>query len=304
MKILDKFKKPIVVIGISTLAATGIIVGTLCKLDVLTVNNGQASFEKNNLPILKEYNSWTENIKDVLKENYITKKVYEKDVINNYYTLVNDNNIHPINNVANNDLMITYSKDTENRFPIVILPKIKISYFKNEILSGQMDSFEAPAIKGEYKYFDKKWFIKNSYLTRQAKDESIAEINKMVESVNLYFRNQDEIKNSWSNVIPNTLALSDGQKINIATNEMAYMVDGPINCKPEIIFSDTGRIMACTEIPTKDGSTVKIKFIHKDAKDSEYKKVEEIWTVKNDNGTVTILRPNGYPITRNLTKEK
>lgn len=300
MGILDKLKKPIIVIGISTLAATGIIVGTLCKLDVLTINNGQASFEKNNLPILKEYNSWTENIKDVLKENYITKKVYEKDIINKYYTLVNDNNIHPINNEANNDLMITYSNDTE-RFPIVILPKIKISYFKNEILSGQMLSFEAPAIKGEYKYFDKKWFIKNLYLTRQTKNESITEINKMVQSVNQYFREQDEIKNSWSNVIPSTLALIDGQKINISTNEMAYMVDGPTNCKPEI-FNDTGRIITCTEIPTNDGSTTKVKFIHKDAKDSEYKKVEEIWTVKNDNGTVTILRPNGYPITKNLTK--
>lgn len=303
MKILDKFKKPIIVIGISTLVATGIIIGTLCKLDVLTVNNGQASFEKNNLPILKEYNSWTENIKNVLKENYITKKVYEKDVINNYYTLVNDNNIHPINNVANNDLMITYSKDTENRYPMVILPRIKISYFKNEILSDQMLSFEAPAINGEYKYFDKKWFIKNSYLTRQTKDESITEINKMVQSVNQYFRKQDEIKNSWSNVIPSTLALIDGQKINISNNEMAYMVDGPTNCKPEI-FNDTGRIITCTEIPTNDGSSVKVKFLHKDAKDLEYKKVEEIWTVKNDNGTITILRPNGYPITRNLTKEK
>ena len=303
MKILDKLKKPIVVIGISTLAATGIIIGALCKLDVLTINNGQALFEKNNLPILKEYNSWTETMKNVLKEDFITKKVYEKEVINEYYTLVNENNIHPINNEANNDLMITFSKDTENRYPMVILPKIKISYFKNDHLSDQMLSFEAPYINGEYKYFDKKWYIKNSYLVRQTKDESIAEINKMVQSVNQFFRKQDEIKNSWSNVIPSTLALIDGQKINISTNEMAYMVDGPTNCKPEI-FNDTGRIITCTEIPTKDGSTVKVKFLHKDAKDSEYKKVEEVWTVKNDNSTVTILRPNGYPITRNLTKEK
>lgn len=300
MKILDKLKKTDIAIVISTLVATGIIVGILYKLDVLTINNGHISFEKNNIPIIKEGKLWTETINNILKDDCSTKKVYEKEIINKYYTHVNDNNIHPINNVSNNDLMISFNINLMERFPIQAFPKIEISYFKNEILSNEKQNLEAPYIGGSYKYFDKKWYIANSYLTKQTKDESITEINKMVQSVNLYFKKQDEIKNSWSNVILSTLALIDGQKINIATNEIAYMIDGPTNCKPEI-FMD-GRIMTCTEIPTKDGSTAKVKFLHKDVKDSEYKKVEEIWTVKNDNSTVTISRPNGYPITQNKSE--
>lgn len=303
MKISDKTKKTIIA-GLAIfaiIASIGMLLSMLTKQNVVNYNDGHISFEKNNLPVVKELKQWTETIQNLIKGN-TNKKVYKDEMINKYYTLIEGVSFPAIINVNedNKDLMITFNSDDIARFPISVYPKIGINYYLNNgFLSNEITSINAPYIKGSYKYFDKKWYIDNSFLTRLTKDASIIEINKIIDTVNRYIIAQKDINDSWSNVIPDTLSFIDATEFKISDNEVAYIIDGTADCKFEL-FNNSGRKIPCTEIKTKDGSTAKVSFLVKEMKDSTYKKVEEIWTVKNDNGVISIARPNGYLIQKGM----
>lgn len=303
MKITDKTKKTSIA-GLATLAiiaAIWMLLSMLTKQNVINNNDGHISFEKNNLPVLKELKQWTENIQNLIEGN-THKEVYVDETINKYYTLIEGVSFPAIINVNedNKDLMLSFNSNDIARFPTSVYPKIWINYFLNNgFLSNKSTSIDAPYIKGSYKYFDNQWYIDNSFLSKQTKDASIIEINKIIDTVNRYTIAQEDINASWSNVIPDTFAFRDATKFNISDNEVAYIIDGTADCKFEL-FTYSGRKIPCTEIKTKDGSTAKVSFLVKDIKDSTYKKVEETWTVKNDNGVISIARPNGYLIKKTI----
>lgn len=194
MQIFEKF----VVIGLSTIASTAVLLTILWNQGVINNENGDIHFEKNNVPVYKEFQAWTKNIKEILKNN-ITKKEYKESVINKYYTLIDNNSFQAVtNNEVNKDLMLTYDKDYLFNHNIVKELVFIAQFDSFGILDDNVSSTEIPYIKGGYKYFDNNWYIDNKYLTKQTKEESIAEINKIITAVNQHAETQKQIKNSWS----------------------------------------------------------------------------------------------------------
>lgn len=146
-------------------------------------------------------------------------------------------------------------------------------------------------------YIDNKWYINNYYLTKLTRNESILEIKEIINSINEHTIKQKQIQNSWTNITTDSLDLIDATEIRISGNENGYIVDGTDECK-NILFNFEGKKIKCTKIQTKDGSTKKVSFIYKDSKNLEYKKIIEEWTLRNDNESIRIQRPNGYIISQ------
>ena len=194
---LEKLKNPFVVVGISTIAATSILVTMLWNQGVINNQNGNIDIEKNNIPIYKEYKKWVDNLKEILK-NPVSKSEYKENIIDKNYTLISNGSFQTIINNDNKDLMITFDENDMFKRNLII-PRVFITEFDmRNLLTDNTKFVEVPSIKGGYKYFNNNWYIDNYYLTKQTKDESIIEINKIINAVNKYIETQNQIKNSWS----------------------------------------------------------------------------------------------------------
>lgn len=91
--------------------------------------------------------------------------------------------------------------------------------------------------------------------------------------------------------IPLFIAIPDGKKFKVSNDDIGIITDGTTECSPKLFsFSKNESIHYCTEMKTTNNSKVLVSLIVKD------NKIKEHWTVKNNDGRVQVLRPNGFKV--------
>lgn len=88
--------------------------------------------------------------------------------------------------------------------------------------------------------------------------------------------------------MPSYFQIKNGVKFKISDNDTATIINGKTKC--EKVFFDDVSEYACTEIITLDGSLSRVNLY------TNGNVIEELWTVKNINGQISAIRPNGYSV--------
>lgn len=238
----------------------------------------------------------------------------KEDTIKKYYT---KEKFTEIKDTTSFKAFFNESKNNDDIFVTGYKNKpIEVKFFKNDELikdrTFEILSSEAPPINfngdrvasfvdGNYVYSDKKWYINTNDMKSISKEKAINEINLIIEKVNSELIKIENNRSSWIMnkvistmpvVIPPIIAIPDGKRIKISENEKdtAIIVDGKEICRPDLFIGSQTEI-PCTEFETKDGTTKGVSLY------SNQQVIQEIWTVKNDNGSIYLIRPNGYATT-------
>lgn len=103
-----------------------------------------------------------------------------------------------IQKLTNQDVVDYFIKDIQTSVEETIFVDSFIDNVNNEKVLNHIFRYKKdPSIQGFYFFIDNQWYIENITKEKVSKEDSIAEINSLVKSLNITLESQKAIKNSW-----------------------------------------------------------------------------------------------------------